>query len=184
MTIKDRLSLLKFSNKLKNIKIIISDVDGVMTNGDLLFDDNGNETKIFNALDGSAIAMALNAGIKIAIISGSKSNSIINRFKKFSKINPEDIIIGTENKLPTLLTLIEKYGFSKEECAYIGDDIIDLAPIHNAGISFAPKNAIKEVKKESNIVLSKNGGNGAVRLAIEMILRAKGNYDEIIQSYY
>ena len=184
MTIKDRLSLLKFSKRLKNIKLIVSDVDGVMTDGSLIFDDTGNEFKIFNALDGSAIAMALNAGIKIAIISGSKSNSVINRFRKFSKIDPNDIIIGTENKLPALLTLIEKYGLTKEECAFIGDDVIDLEPIHNVGISFAPKNAIKEVKRKANIVINEEGGNGAVRIAIEMILRAKGNYNEIIQSYY
>lgn len=169
--------------KLKKIKLFVFDVDGVMTDGKLIFDDNGIETKFFNTLDGMGIVMALKAGVKIAIITGSKAVCVKNRFDKFKIHGFEDLIQGEEYKIPALLTLIEKYGLKNDEVAYMGDDVIDLAPIKYVGLSFAPKNAIDEVKKIANIVLDKKGGNGAVRLAIDMLLKARGDYERIIKDF-
>lgn len=169
--------------KLKKIKLFVFDVDGVMTDGKLIFDDNGIETKFFNTLDGMGIVMALKAGVKIAIITGSKAVCVKNRFDKFKIHGFEDLIQGEEYKIPALLTLIEKYGLKNDEVAYMGDDVIDLAPIKYVGLSFAPKNAIDEVKKIANIVLDKEGGNGAVRLAIDMLLKARGDYERIIKDF-
>ncbi|MEI0531238.1 HAD hydrolase family protein [Brachyspira pilosicoli] len=169
--------------KLKKIKLFVFDVDGVMTDGKLIFDDNGIETKFFNTLDGMGIVMALKSGIKIAIITGSKAACVKKRFDKFKIHGFEDLIQGEEYKIPALLTLIEKYGLKSEEVAYMGDDVIDLAPIKYVGFSFAPKNAIDEVKKNVNIVLNKEGGKGAVRLAINMILKARGDYERIIKDF-
>ena len=170
--------------KLKKIKLFVFDIDGVMTDGKLIFDDNGIESKFFNTLDGMGIVMALKAGIKIAVITGSKANCIKQRFDKFKSHGFEDLIQGEEYKMPPLLTLIEKYGLKNEEVAYMGDDIIDLAPIKYVGFSFAPKNAINEVKKITNIVLDKEGGNGAVRVAIDMVLKARGDYEKILKEFY
>lgn len=181
MTIKDFVSYRLNINKLKKVKLIVSDIDGVMTDGRLIFDDNGVESKFFNTLDGMGIVMGLKAGIKIAIISGSKANCVRKRFDKFKTHNFEDLILGEEYKMPSLLTLIEKYGLNREETAYIGDDIIDLPPIKYAGISFVPKNAIDEVKKSAAIIINAKGGEGVFRTAIDMILKAKGLYNEIVK---
>ena len=183
MTIKDFASYIFNINKLKKIKLIVSDIDGVMTDGKLIFDNNGVESKFFNTLDGMGIVMALKSGIKIAVISGSRANCVRERFDKFKAHNFEDLILGEEYKMPSLLTLIKKYSLNREEVAYIGDDVIDLAPIKYVGVSFVPKNAIKDLKKAADIVINKNGGDGAVRVAIDMILKAKGLYNEVIKEF-
>ena len=183
MTIKDFASYIFNIKKLKKIKLIVSDIDGVMTDGKLIFDSNGVESKFFNTLDGMGIVMALKSGIKIAVISGSRANCVKERFDKFKAHNFEDLIFGEEYKMPSLLTLIKKYSLNREEVAYIGDDVIDLAPIKYVGVSFVPKNAIKDLKKAADIVINKNGGDGAVRVAIDMILKAKGIYNEVIKEF-
>lgn len=183
MTIKDFALYILNINKLKKIKLIVSDIDGVMTDGKLIFDSNGVESKFFNTLDGMGIVMALKSGIKIAVISGSRANCVRKRFDKFKAHNFEDLILGEEYKMRSLLTLIKKYSLNIEEVAYIGDDIVDLAPIKYVGVSFVPKNAVKDVKKFADIVINKNGGDGAVRVAIDMILKAKGIYNEVIKEF-
>ena len=183
MTIKDFALYILNINKLKKIKLIVSDIDGVMTDGKLIFDSNGVESKFFNTLDGMGIVMALKSGIKIAVISGSRANCVMERFDKFKAHNFEDLILGEEYKMRSLLTLIKKYSLNIEEVAYIGDDIVDLAPIKYVGVSFVPKNAVKDVKRFADIVINKNGGDGAVRVAIDMILKAKGIYNEVIKEF-
>ena len=183
MTIKDFALYILNINKLKKIKLIVSDIDGVMTDGKLIFDSNGVESKFFNTLDGMGIVMALKSGIKIAVISGSRANCVRERFDKFKAHNFEDLILGEEYKMRSLLTLIKKYSLNIEEVAYIGDDIVDLVPIKYVGVSFVPKNAVKDVKKFADIVINKNGGDGAVRVAIDMILKAKGIYNEVIKEF-
>ncbi|MEI0607067.1 HAD hydrolase family protein [Brachyspira pulli] len=183
MTIKDSISYFFNFNKLKKIKLFVSDIDGVMTDGRLIFDDNGVESKFFHTQDGMGVVMALKSGIKVAVISGSNSNAIKTRFDKFNKHGFEDLILGEENKMPVILTLIGKYGLNKEELAYIGDDLIDLKVMRYVGVSFAPKDATDEARKAANIILSKKGGYGAFRLAVDMILKAKGIYDEVIKEF-
>ena len=183
MTIKDFALYVLNINKLKKIKLIVSDIDGVMTDGKLIFDSNGVESKFFNTLDGMGIVMALKSGIKIAVISGSRANCVMERFDKFKAHNFEDLILGEEYKMRSLLTLIKKYSLNIEEVAYIGDDIVDLAPIKYVGVSFVPKNAVTDVKRFADIVINKNGGDGAVRVAIDMILKAKGIYNEVIKEF-
>ena len=106
MTIKDSISYFFNFNKLKKIKLFVSDIDGVMTDGRLIFDDNGVESKFFHTQDGMGVVMALKSGIKVAVISGSNSNAIKTRFDKFNKHGFEDLILGEENKMPVILTLI------------------------------------------------------------------------------
>lgn len=181
MHIIDKISYIKNYNKLKKIKLLISDVDGVMTDGRIIFDDNGVESKFFNTLDGMAISYGLREGLKIAILTGSTAPCVVKRFERFSML--KDIITHTDYKLKTVLTLKEKYGLNSNEIAYIGDDFIDLAPMKYVALSFAPRNAVDDVRKISNIVLTKDGGFGAVRLAIDMILKAQGKYENVIKHY-
>ena len=93
------------------------------------------------------------------------------------------MILGEENKMPSILTLMDKYGLKNEEVAYIGDDLIDLSPMKYVGVSFAPKDAVYESKKAADIVIDRKGGYGAVRVAIDMILHAKGIYNEVIKNF-
>ena len=183
MNLKDYFSYLFNINKLKRIKLFVSDIDGVMTDGRLIFDDNGVESKFFHTQDGMGVVMALKSNIKVAVISGSNSNAIKVRFDKFRKHGFEDLILGEENKMPSILTLMDKYGLKKEEVAYIGDDLIDLSPMKYVGVSFAPKDAVEEAKKSAVIVINRKGGYGAVRVAIDMILHAKGIYNEVIKNF-
>lgn len=183
MNIKDYISYLLNKNKLKKVKLLVSDIDGVMTDGRLIFDDNGVESKFFNTQDGMGVVLALKAGIKVAVISGSNSNAIKTRFNKFRKHGFEDLILGHENKMPVILTLMEKYGLKKEEIAYIGDDLIDLSVMKYAGISFSPKDAHYEALKAADVIINKRGGYGAVRVVIDMILKSKGIYNEIISKF-
>ena len=183
MNIKDYISYLLNKNKLKKVKLLVSDIDGVMTDGRLIFDDNGVESKFFNTQDGMGVVLALKAGIKVAVISGSNSNAIKTRFDKFRKHGFEDLILGHENKMPVILTLMEKYGLKKEEIAYIGDDLIDLSVMKYAGISFSPKDAHYEALKAADVLINKRGGYGAVRVVIDMILKSKGIYNEIISKF-
>ncbi|WP_295162192.1 HAD hydrolase family protein [uncultured Brachyspira sp.] len=183
MNIRDYISYIFNKNKLKKIRLLISDIDGVMTDGRLIIDDNGIESKFFHTQDGTGIIMALKSEIKISVISGSSSSSIKARFDKFRKYGFEDLILGKENKMPSVLTLIEKYGLNKEEIAYIGDDLIDLKVMRYAGISFAPKDAHYEALKTADIIINKKGGHGAFRAAVDMILKSKGIYSEVIKRF-
>ena len=183
MTIKDYISYLLNINKLKKIKLLVSDIDGVMTDGRLIFDDNGIESKFFHTQDGMGIVMALKSDIKIAVISGSNSKAIKSRFDKFKHYNFEDLMLGEENKMPVILTLLEKYGLKQDEVAYIGDDLIDLKVMKYVGLSFSPKDAVYEAKKIANIVVDRKGGYGAVRVVVDMILKSKGLYEKIIKEF-
>jgi len=181
MNIKDKLSYIKNKTKLKKIKLIVTDVDGVMTDNKIIVDDNNVESKFFNAKDGIGIHVALKYNLKIAIITGSKSMSVVNRFRKFKLL--EDIVIGKDYKMEPLLDIIKKYNLKKEEVAYIGDDLIDLGPMNYVGLSFAPSDAIDDVKKLANIVLSKKGGEGVLRDSIDMILKSQNIYQTIVDYY-
>lgn len=183
MNIKDKISYIINYNKLKKVKMLVSDIDGVMTDGGLIIDDNGIESKCFNSQDGLGIVVALKAGLIIAVISGGKAKCVLNRFDKFRKCHFDDLIIGEDYKMPPLLTLLTKYGLNACEVAYIGDDLIDLAPMQYVGVSFAPKDATEEATRLADIVLSKDGGHGALRLTIEMILKARGLYKDAIKEY-
>ena len=117
MNLKDYFSYLFNISKLKKIKLLVSDIDGVMTDGRLIFDDNGVESKFFHTQDGMGVVMALKSNIKVAVISGSNSNAIKVRFDKFRKHGFEDLILGEENKMPSILTLMDKYGSGRRRAA-------------------------------------------------------------------
>ncbi len=181
MNIKDKLSYIKNKSKLKKIKLIVSDVDGVMTDSKLIVDDNNIESKFFNAKDGIGIYVALKYNLKVAIITGSKSMSVVNRFKKFKLL--EDVIIGRDYKMEPLLEIINKYNLKQENVAYIGDDFIDLGPMNYVGLAFAPSDAVDDVKKIADIVMSKKGGEGVVRDVIDMILKSQNIHKTIVDYY-
>ena len=173
MNLKLFLSYYFNLKKLKKIKLFVFDIDGVMTDGKLIFDDNGVETKFFNTLDGMGVVMALKAGIKIAVITGSKASCVKKRFDKFRVHGFEDLIQGEEYKMPALLTLIEKYGLKNEEVAYMGDDEPDICILEKVAIAACPNDAVDKVQNICNFKAKRNGGKGAVRELCDFIFDAE-----------
>ncbi|WP_353683617.1 D-glycero-beta-D-manno-heptose 1-phosphate adenylyltransferase [Thermodesulfovibrio sp. 3907-1M] len=166
--------------KAKKVKFLILDVDGVLTRGDIILDDENNEFKIFNVRDGHGLVMLHKAGIKIAVITGRHSKALQRRMKE---LGITEVHQGTREKLKIFYEIVKKFNLKKEEIAAMGDDIIDLSILSRAGLSFAPQDAHEEVKKNVDMVTQCKAGQGAVREICDIILKAKGLWDKFIDEY-
>jgi 3-deoxy-D-manno-octulosonate 8-phosphate phosphatase (KDO 8-P phosphatase) len=153
--------------RARRIKMILLDVDGVLTDGGLYYTADGHEIKRFHAHDGYGIARGREAGLLFGIISG-RSTPIVNARAKVLHI--EDVIQGADDKVASLRAMQEKYGFADDEFAYIGDDLFDIGLLRTVGISGAPQNAFDAVKNEVDVVTRMPGGQGAVREFVDIIL--------------
>ena len=163
--------------KVAQIKLVISDVDGVLTDG-AIYKSGNDEFKKFNVTDGSGIAMARAAKLPIALISGRYSKATEIRARE---LKIEDVYNGTLDKIEPYLELKQKYDVQDNEIAFIGDDIIDLPVMQKVGVPIAVNNAIDSVKSIALYVTKKDGGNGAFREAIDWIITTQGRYDEVLQ---
>ena len=164
--------------KLSLIKLIVSDVDGVLTDGNLYIDSKGNETKRFNVKDGLGIRLLQEANIKIALISGGNSDSTIHRLKK---LEIKHYFFEVKNKLKILVDLKEELNLQDSEVLYVGDDLNDLVIKNSVGIFAAPNDAVKPVKDAANIILSSIGGNGAIREIADIILEKRDLHRNILK---
>lgn len=162
------------------IKLVVLDVDGTLTDGKLYIDNMGNEMKAFDVKDGLAISQAVKQGIKFAIITG-KTSKIVER--RGTELGIQDIIQGSSDKVGDLKKILEKYNFTFEDTAYIGDDLIDLKAMSLCGFSACPKDSVEEIIKISDFVSSKNGGCGAVREILEYILKKQNLWDNIVKNF-
>ncbi len=158
-------------NDAKNVKCLVLDVDGVCTDGKLYYDCEGNVSKSFNAQDGLGIMTAHALGLRIAIITGRKDALVEARVKA---LQIEDYYPGFHAKLEPLQDIMQKHNLTQDEVAYVGDDWIDLDPMLHVAYPIAVANAVDEVKEIAKFVTRKNGGEGAVREAIEHIFKAQG----------
>jgi len=156
------------------------DVDGVLTDGKLFIGSNGIEYKSFNVKDGMGISLARYTGIKIAFITGKKSESVSIRSKE---LNVDFLFEGIQNKKKVLIELASSLNINLQNVFYMGDDINDLSVIDLVGFSAAPKNAIEIVRNSVCFVSKYNGGEGAVREAIDYILSKQNNYNMLINEY-
>lgn len=164
----------------QKIKLIALDVDGVLTNGELIFGTKGELMKTFHAQDGLGIALAHNVGLKTAIITGRKSQMVELRS---AELKIADVYQGTLSKVEALDDLMAKYDLTLEEIAYVGDDLNDLPVLLRVGLPCAVANAAPEVKQHAHFVTKQPGGNGAVREVIEYILKTQGKWEKIIEGY-
>lgn len=171
-----RVKRLKLERKAKKVKLLILDVDGVMTDGRIILDNNGNEIKAFHVRDGHGIKMAQTAGIKIAIITGRKSEVVKRRT---FELGIKDVYQKALNKIAIYERLLKKYGMKNEEVAFIGDDINDLPILNIVGFSVAVSDADTHIRKKVDYVTEMGGGQGAVREAIDIILKAQGKWEDI-----
>lgn len=171
MTLKDRL---------KRIKLLVMDVDGVLTDGKIVFDDKGGELKFFDVQDGLGVVILKRMGIKTAIIT-AKGSKVVER--RAQDMQVDKLYQDADNKLTALLSLLKELNLSSAETCFIADELIDLPAIKKVGLAVAVKNAAPEVKECAHYVTKKTGGNGAVREIIEMILKAQNKWQEAIAKY-
>ena len=162
---------------IKDIKMLISDVDGVWTDGSFYKGTDGQEFKKFTVLDGAGVAMARAAGLKIALISGRYSQATEYRAKE---LKIEDVYNGSLNKIPAYEEIKMKYSLNDSNIAYIGDDIIDLPVMEKVAIPIAVPNASMTVKDVAVHLTKLSGGDGAFREAVEWILEKQGRTAEIL----
>ena len=162
------------------IKLLILDVDGVLTSGQIVFGRDGELLKKFHAQDGMGIALAQKVGLKIAIITGRESEMVKLRS---AELSIGDVYQGAMSKTQALAELMDKYSLGAEEIAYLGDDLNDLPVMLRVGLPCAVANAVAEVKEHATFVTSSSGGNGAVREVIEYILKAQDKWESIVAGY-
>jgi 3-deoxy-D-manno-octulosonate 8-phosphate phosphatase (KDO 8-P phosphatase) len=167
-------------DKLKSIKLLLLDVDGVLTDGGIVYSDNDSETKIFNVKDGLGIRLLMEAGIHLGIITGRRSNALSKRCKE---LGIDLIYDGVANKADALDRILERTGFSFEEVACIGDDLPDLALMRRTGLSIAVADAHATLRENADMITSAKGGRGAVREVCEAILKAKGLWESILERF-
>ena len=161
------------------IKLVLLDVDGTLTDGGIYRGNNGEELKRFNVKDGYAIVNAQKLGIEFGIITGRKSELVEIRAKE---LKIKYLYQGISEKTVILEEIMKKDGLSKEEIAYMGDDLNDLLIMKQVGLSGTPKDAVDEVIQVTDFVSKKNGGSGAVREFIEHILKQDGKWEIFLKN--
>lgn len=164
----------------QNIKLIIFDVDGVLTSGTLFFDNQGQEYKAFHSKDGHGLRMLLECGLQAAIITGRKSDLVEHRMKD---LGIDMVFQGYRDKRPAFAELLKQTGLKPEQIAYMGDDVIDLPVMTQVGMAIAVQDAHSFVIKHADYVTEKRGGTGAAREAIEFILQAQGLLADKLETY-
>ena len=161
--------------EFKDIKGFAFDIDGVMTDGGILADLEGQLYRTFDSKDGFAVRMAAMNGLPVAVITGGRSQSIRARFST-NGIPPEDIYLGSRVKIDDFDDFCRRHGLKREEVMYFGDDVPDIEVMQAAGCGVCPSDAVDDVKAAADIVSTKPGGKGCLREVIEKTLRAQGKW--------
>lgn len=168
------------NDKLKHIKLLLLDVDGVMTDGSIIYDGSGLETKCFNVRDGHGIKMLQRHGIEVGIITGRTSIVVDIRAKE---LGISLVYQGALKKLESYTDVKEKTGLDDSQIAYMGDDVIDVPVLRRVGFAAVPLDGLPEVRAVAHYVSACGGGRGAVREVCDMILKGRGMWDEIAERY-
>ena len=166
--------------KAANIKLAVFDVDGVLTNGQLILGESGNEYKAFHVRDGHGLVMLLETGCNIAVITARSSKIVAERM---ASLGIKYVYQGEKDKGARLMKLIDELGIEREQVAYTGDDVIDLPAMIKVGLPIAVADARPEVKQHADWITEERGGQGAVREVCELIMKAQGKFDERINAY-
>jgi len=167
--------------RMKKIKVLILDIDGVMTDGHIIYSIYGDELKFFDVQDGFGITLLRRAGIKSVIITAKKSRIVKLRARDMKVVKAYQ---GYTVKLKAFDKVIKKFRVKPEEVCFIGDDLIDLPILKRVGLAVAVPNAVEEVRQHAHFVTSRAGGHGGVRELCDLILKSQGKWDLATEKYF
>jgi len=171
---------MKLEQRMQGIKLILSDIDGVMTSGGITYDNQGVETKTFHVRDGMGIKLWQRTGYRFGIITARSSHIVKLRM---DELNVDLVRQGAENKLEIADAIMKEMSLTPEQTCYIGDDLTDMALLQTVGLSASVSDGAPEVKKAVHLVTKAGGGLGAIRELIESILKSQNRWQELVQSY-
>lgn len=167
--------------KLKNIKLLLLDVDGILTDGSIVINDRGEETKAFHVRDGHGLKLVQRAGVRVGLLTGRESNVVAHRA---NELGIDLVIQGAKDKLEKFEEILKRENLSPEQVAYLGDDLIDLPVLRRSGFSATAADGVIEVREAVDYVSSLPGGKGVVREVCELVLRANGSWDQVTARYH
>jgi 3-deoxy-D-manno-octulosonate 8-phosphate phosphatase (KDO 8-P phosphatase) len=170
-----------FRQRARNLTWLLTDVDGVLTDGRMIYGPAGEETKRFHARDGLALKVARRCGLQVGLLSARGNRAVEIRAGELSL---DRVLLGQGDKVAALQRLLQETGASLEQVAYIGDDLPDLGVLGRVGLALCPADAAAEVRHLAHRVLQRAGGQGCVREAVEEILEARGQWQEAIAPFY
>jgi 3-deoxy-D-manno-octulosonate 8-phosphate phosphatase (KDO 8-P phosphatase) len=168
-------------NRLKQIRLVLLDVDGVLTSGNIIYSDSGEQIKIFDVKDGLGIRLLKEAGIKVGIITGRRGKALQHRC---DNLGIDLIFDGIRNKAEALDDIQAETGIPIEAMAFVGDDLPDLPAMKKVGLAVAVGDAVSLVREQAHMVTRSGGGKGAVREVSEAILKAQGLWDGLIERLF
>jgi len=166
--------------KLRKIKLLLLDVDGVLTDGKIVYTDQGEEIKSFDVKDGHGLKLLMRAGIDVALVTGRKSKVVKHRAKD---LGITLVYQQVWDKREVLNKILQEKGISEDAIAFVGDDLVDLPIIERVGFSATVADGIEEVKQRVDYISPQKGGERAVRGICELILKAQGRWDEVTKQY-
>jgi 3-deoxy-D-manno-octulosonate 8-phosphate phosphatase (KDO 8-P phosphatase) len=166
--------------KIRGLKLLILDVDGVLTDGRLFFDNQGNEYKCFHARDGHGMKLLQQTGVEIAVISGRKSATVALRMQS---LGIQHVYQGHENKRAAFKEILDNLRLDASQAAHMGDDLLDLPIMTQVGFAIAVQDANFAVKNHADWCTQTAGGCGAVREVCDLIMQVQGNFDKVLESY-
>jgi 3-deoxy-D-manno-octulosonate 8-phosphate phosphatase (KDO 8-P phosphatase) len=172
--------MLTLLERARKARLLMMDVDGVLTDGRIIQDGHGHELKVFDVKDGHGIVMAHRAKLRTALISGRESETI---WRRAEELGIELVFQKIWNKLEVYEKILVDTELTHDEVAYIGDDLIDIPLLRRVGLAVAVADAVDEVKAAAHLITQRPGGQGAVREVIELILRAQGHWDSLLERY-
>jgi len=164
----------------KDIRLVVLDVDGVLTDGSIIISDDGSEAKRFNVRDGAGIKYLQRAGLRVAFLSGRDTEAVARRAVQ---LGVEDCLQGFTEKIPPFEELLKKHGLEGKNVCFMGDDLMDIPVMRLSAFPATVADAVPEVKTAALYVTKAEGGRGAVREIAELILRSQGKWDSIISRY-
>ena len=167
--------------KAKKIKLLVMDVDGVLTDGRIIYSDSGDQQKFFDVTDGMGLSLLSRAGLKSAILTAKGSRLVAKRSKD---MHVDKVYQNALRKAEVFKKILSDFKVTPEEVCFIGDDVVDIPVLKKVGLAVGVPNAVLEVKNEVHYITMRPGGRGAVREIIDIILKSQDKWDEVMKRYY
>lgn len=170
----------ELARRIEKVRFVILDIDGVLTDGRIVYDNRGNELKFFDVQDGFGVALLKRVGIETVIMTAKKSNVVARRAKDF---NVKGLYQNCFDKLETFRGMLEKFNIRPDEVCFMGDDVIDIPVLKRVGFAVSVPNGVDEAKEAAHYITKKPGGRGAVREVCDLIIKTQGKWQDVISRY-